>query len=229
MKFRDLAWGAVIHYYKSSGDRKYVKLFTDVSFITRLRQSPWDIQHEEFENKVIYGFLSSVGLRLPPAKKETNILSEIIELQPCVSCLQGVSLDVCDFSDENLLANIRQIYERLFQLHGFWITGISKLTHILNDSLFPALDLRTSGHFGLIGDTDSFISWLKITQQNAKEVIQDFSDLGLLGSPENYLSEKLGYTNYGCKKSLARFIDEYYWLTSSENLPVPPPWVPNLG
>jgi hypothetical protein len=228
MKFKDLGWAAFLYYYKSGGDRKYIKLFRDVSFITRLRQSPWDIQYEEFEQKVIYGFISSIGLRLPPTRKSTNILSEIIELQPCISCLQGISLHDCDFSDEDLLVNIRGIYDRLHGIHGFWITGISKITHVLNDSLFAALDLGTSSHFGLVGDTDSFITWLKIAQESAREVTQDFSNLGLQGSPENYLSEKLGYTNYGCEKSLARFIDEYYWLTTSENLPIPPRWVPQF-
>ena len=226
MKFGDLAWATFLYYYKSCGDKKYVKLFRDTTFITQLRQSPEDIKYGEFEEKVISGFISSIGLRLPPTRKSTNILSEIIELKPFVTGLQDISLHDCDLSDEKLLANIRGIYDRLHSIHGFWITGISKITHILNDSLFAALNLGTLSHFGLIGDTDSFINWLKIAQENAQEATEDFFEMGLEGSPESYLSEKLGYTTYGCNKSIARFIDEYYWLTTSENLPIPPRWVP---
>ncbi|MFC2067640.1 hypothetical protein ACFLTP_01290 [Chloroflexota bacterium] len=228
MKFADLAWAAFLYYYKSCGDRKYVKLFRDTSFINQLRQSPEDIKYVEFEEKVISGFISSIGLRLPPTRKRTNILSEIIELKPLVTNIQNINLHDCDFSNEDLLANIRGIYDRLHGMHGFWITGISKITHILNDSLFVALNLGTLSHFGLIGDTDSFIAWLKIAQENGHEATSNFFELGLEGSPESYLSEKLGYTNYGCEKSLARFIDEYYWLTTSENLPIPPRWVPQF-
>jgi len=49
-------------------------------------------------------------------------------------------------------------------------------------------------------------------QEKAQEVAEDFYNLGLPGSPEEFLSDKLGYTNYGCQKSLARFVDEYYWI-----------------
>ncbi len=228
MKFSDLAWAALLYYYKSGGDRKYVKLFRDTTFLSKLRQAPWDVPHEEFEAKVIRGFISSVGLRLPMVRGKDDVLAQIIELHPCVFSLQGVCLSDCDLSNEDLLNNIRQIYEKLHAIAGFWLTGISKITHVLNDSLFVALNLGTSSYFGLLGETEDLIKWLRIVRQSAQEVIEDFHTLGLPGSPEEYLSEKLGYTHYGCQKSLARFIDEYYWLTTSENLPVPPKWLPPL-
>lgn len=65
MKFGDLAWAAFLHYYKSSGDKKYVKLFRDTSFISKLRETPWIVSYDEFEAKVISGFVNSIGLRLP--------------------------------------------------------------------------------------------------------------------------------------------------------------------
>jgi hypothetical protein len=228
VKFNDLAWAALLYYYKSSGDRKYVKLLRDTTFITRLRQTPWDLPYDEFEAKVIFGFISSIGLRLPVLKGEDNILTQIVELHPCISSLQGENLHDCDLSNEDLLKNIRQIYDSLHTVHGLWLTGISKIAHILNDSLFVALNLGTSSHLGLLGEAEDFIKWLRITQQSAQEITEDFYNLGLPGVPEEFLSKKLGYTNYGCQKSLARFIDEYYWLTTSENLPVPPPWLPPL-
>jgi hypothetical protein len=227
VKFSDLAWAALLYYYKSSGDRKYVKLFRDTAFVSKLRQTPRDVPREEFEAKVIFGFISSVGLRLPAVRGEDNVLTQIIELQPCIAATQDVRLHDCDLSDEDLLNSVRLIYNKLHTIPGFWLTGISKIAHVLNDSLFAALNLGTSSYFGLLGgDTDDLIKWLKIAQQSAKEVVDDFSSLGLPGEPEEFLSEKLGYANYGCQKSLARFIDEYYWLTTSENLSVPPRWLP---
>ena len=228
MKFNDLAWAALLYYYKSSGDRKYVKLFRDTTFISKLRQTPWDVSHQEFEAKVIFGFISSVGLRLSAVRVEDNILTQIIGLYPCISSLQGEGLHDCDLSTEELLNNIRQIYDKFHTIRGFWLTGISKITHVLNDSLFVPLNLGTSSYLGFLGEAEDFIKWLRIAQQDAQEVTEDFYKLGLPGLPEEFLSEKLGYTNYGCQKSLARFIDEYYWLTTSENLPVPPKWLPPL-
>ena len=228
MKFSDLAWAALLHYYKSRGDRKYVKLFRDTVFISKLRETPWDVPYEEFETKVLSGFLNSIGLRLPVGKRGDNILAEIIKLRRCVSALQGVRLLDCDLSNEDLRQNIRQIYNELSTVDGLWVTGISKIAHMLNESLFVVLDLRTLKYFDLRGQADDYIKWLGIAQQCALEVTEDFQALGLPGSPEEFLSEKLGHSNYGCQKSLARFIDEYFWLTTSENLPVPPNWVPSL-
>jgi len=228
VKFSDLAWAALLHHYKSSGDTKYVKLFRDTAFISKLRQTPWDVSYEEFETKVISGFVNSIGLRLPVGTRGGNILAEIIKLRHCTHSLQGVRLLNCDLTNEDLLKNIRQIYNEFSTVDGFWVTGISKIAHVLNDFLFVVLDLRTSKYFGLRGDADDYIRWLGIAQQHAVEVTRDFHVLGLPGSPEAFLAEKLGHSNYGCHKSLARFIDEYFWLTISENLPIPPNWVPPL-
>ena len=226
MKFSSLAWGAILFYYKSSGDKKYVKLFRDTEFILKVRQTPWEVAHDEFEEKIIFGFVSSVGLRLPAVRGSESLLSQIIELHPHISSLQGLTIRDCDLSNADLINSITQIYDKFNSIQGFWVTGISKISHVLNDALFVTMNLSTSSHFGLFGGAEDFVKWLKLTQENALEVTEDFKTLGLPGLPEEFLSEKLGYTHYGCRKSLARFIDEYFWLTTSENLPVPPKWLP---
>lgn len=228
MKFNDLAWAALLYFYKSSADRRYVKLFRDTDFVSRLRQAPWDVPYEEFEDKVIFNFISSIGLRLPTVRGEDNLLTQLIDLHPHIAALDGMNLCDCNLEDVELQENIRQIYNKLHGIHGFWLTGISKIAHVLNDSLFVAINLSTSSYFGLLGEADDFIKWLKLAQQSAVEVIEDFRGSGMKGNPQDYLSDKLGYTNYGCQKSLARYIDEYYWLTTSENMPVPPKWIPDI-
>jgi len=226
VKFSELGWAALFHYYQSSKDRRYVRLFGDTVFISKLRKTPWDVSYEEFEAKVISDFVNSLGLRLPVGTRGGNILAEIIRLRRYTSHLQGTRLLDCDLSNKDLLKNIREIYHGLSTIDGLWVTGISKIAHVLNDSLFVILDLKTSDNFSLRGGADDYIKWLGIAQQHALEVTSDFEASGLPGSPEVFLSEKLGYISYGCQKSLARFIDEYFWLTISGNLPIPPKWVP---
>jgi len=228
VKFSDLGWAALLHYYQSNKDRRYVRLFGDAAFISKLRETPWDVSYAEFEAKVISGFVNSLGLRLPVGTRGGNVLAEIIRLRSYTSHLQGVRLLDCDLTDENLLKNIKEIYHGLSNIDGLWVTGVSKIAHALNDSLFVILDLRTADSFSLRDEADDYIKWLGIAQQHAQEVTSDFETLGLPGSPETFLSEKLGYSSYGCQKSLARFVDEYFWLTASENLPIPPRWVPPL-
>ena len=88
------------------------------------------------------------------------------------------------------------------------------------------LNLDISSHFGILEGNTGLIDWLRIMQTHALDITQDFRDQGLSGTPEDYLSEKLGYAKQGCSKSLAKYLDEYYWLRFADNMPVPPVWVP---
>lgn len=53
MNFNKLAWVALCFYYRSAGDYRYCKTMNDTSFISKLRESPTDINVKEFEEKVI--------------------------------------------------------------------------------------------------------------------------------------------------------------------------------
>jgi hypothetical protein len=178
MKFSDLGWAALLHYYQSNKDRRYVRLFGDTDFLSRLRETPWDVSYPEFEAKVISGFVNSLGLRLPVGTRGGNVLAEIIRLRSCTSSLEGVSLIDCDLSDKSVLKNIKEIYQGLGSIDGLWVTGITKIAHALNDSLFVILDLRTADNFSLRDEANDYIDWLGIAQQHAREVIGDFKAQG---------------------------------------------------
>lgn len=228
MNFNQLSWGAVCFYYRSSGDNKYSKIMRDTPFITKLREAPFDISVTELEEKVLvdhvniesYDLLIGHGL----AK---NVLDKIVELQPEISSLRNLTLLECDLSDEDIVDKTRRVYAGLYSIHGLWLTGVSKIAHLLNDKLFAILNLNISNHFGFLEGDTNLIQWLRIAQQNAQEVTQDFQKQGLSDSPEKFLSDKLGYTSHGYQKSLIKFLDEYFWLRFGDNLPVPPRWAPS--
>ena len=227
MNFNQLAWGAVCFYYRSIGDNKYNKIMRDTEFLTRLREEPYNINATEFEEKVLldhvnienYDLLIGHGLAV-------NVLVKIVQLQPEISALQGFNLLNCDLSDTTITTKINQIYAGVYSVNGLWLTGVSKIVHLLNDNLFPLLNLNISKQFGMLEGDTNLINWVKITQDNAREVTADFKKQKLPGSPEQYLSEKLGYSRYGYQKSLVKFLDEFFWLRFGDNLPVPPHWAP---
>ena len=227
MNFNQLAWGAVCFYYRAIGDNKYNKIMRDTEFLTRLRQEPYNVNAAEFEEKVLldhvnienYDLLIGHGLAV-------NILVKIVQLQPDISALQDVNLLDCDLSDTATITRINRIYTGIYSVNGLWLTGVSKIVHLLNDNLFPLLNLNISKQFGMLEDNTNLIHWVKITQDNAREVTTDFQKQNFPGSPGQYLSEKLGYLRYGYQKSLVKFLDEFFWLRFGDNLPVPPQWVP---
>lgn len=228
MNFNELAWGALCFYYRSAGDQKYNKIMVDTEFLTLLRNKPAEVDVAEFEQKIILSHVSieNYDLLIGHRLAET-VLKIIIDLQPDIQFLKNVSLLECNLTDEDTVNRIRNIYTTLYSVQGLWVTGVSKIAHLLNDRLFVLLNLDISRHFELLDDDSSLVKWLKISKQNAQDVTLDFSQKGYTVPPEQYLSENLGYANIGYQKSLVKFIDEFFWLRWGDNLPVPPRWVPD--
>lgn len=229
MNFNQLAWGALCFYYRSAGDYRYCKTMKDTSFISKLREAPMDINVKEFEEKVILNHINIENYDLLIGNNlARNVLSEIVKLQPEIALLKDVTLLNCDLSDSELTERIVKVYRGLYSINGLWLTGVSKIAHLLNDNLFTLLNIDISDHFKLLEGTTSLVQWLKITQQNMQEVAIDFKEQGFSGSPEQFLSDKLEYSKHGCQKSLVKFLDEYFWIRFGDNMPIPPRWTPPI-
>ena len=227
VNFNDIAWAAVCFYYKSVADIQYCKILGDKPFIEKLRETPHSITVSELEQKVLLDYVNIISDDVPIKHKLTErLLQNIIDLQPDVSSLQGLTLLDCDLSDSAIAKSIEKIYGSLSLIPGLWVTGVSKIAHLFNDKLLALLNLDISAHFVLQDDSVAFTAWLKFLQDSAKQVTRDFQERGYQGTPEEFISEKLGYARHGCHKSLVKYLDEYYWLRFSDNLPIPPPWIP---
>ena len=227
VNFNDIAWAAVCFYYRSVADRRYCKTLSDTTFIEKLRQTPHAITAADFEQKVLLDYVNISNYDvLIEHKLAERLLEIIIELQPDISALQGLTLLDCNLSDRTIADRIDKIYVALYSVPGLWVTGVSKIAHLLNDKLLVLLNLDISNHFRLPDGSIAIITWIKSIQDNAKQVTKDFQELGYQGTPEEFISEKLGYTKQGCHKSMVKYLDEYYWLRFSDNLLIPPPWTP---
>ncbi|MFC2068303.1 hypothetical protein ACFLTP_04785 [Chloroflexota bacterium] len=228
MNFNELGWAAVCFYYRSIGDAKYCKIMKDTKFIVRLRETPSEIDPEEFEQKVILDYINIQSYDLLIEHRlASTILNVIIKLQPELSLLHNTTLLDCDLSDSRFKEQINNIYFSFSSIYGLWQTGVSKIMHLLNDKLFVMLDLSISDDFGLLKDGINISSWFGLAQINVREVTKDFQERGYSGSPEQFISRELGYTKYGCEKSIVKFLDEYFWLRHGDHLPIPPRWIPS--
>lgn len=227
VNFDDIAWAAVCFYYRSIADRKYCKILGDIPFIEKLRQTPHDVTASEFEQKVLLDYVRIINYDvLIEHKLAERLLEKIVGLQPDISALQGLTLLDCDLSDSAIADRIEKIYAAFYSIPGLWVTGISKIAHLLNDKLLVLLNMDISDQFRLLDDSTAVIDWIKFLQDSARQVTEDFEERGYQGTPEEFISEKLGYTKHGCHKSLVKYLDEYYWLRFADSLPIPPPWIP---
>ncbi len=230
MDFNELSWAAVCFYYRSAGDKKYARIMRDTKFISKLRQKPHELSPKEFEERVLLDHVNIQNYDLLIGNRlAESVLTKIVELQPEISALQSVALLDCDLDDEHFTQKIRKIYAGLYSIPGLWLTGVSKIAHLLNERLLAILNLDISDYFGLLEDNTNLVAWLKLVKKNAREVTADFHELGIPGTPEKFLSQKLGYIDDGYEKSLVKFLDEYFWLRFGDGLPIPPRWVPPLS
>jgi hypothetical protein len=227
--FEELSWAALLNYYKSNGDKRYVKLMSDKDFVNRLRTAPSNIVPEELEQKLILDHVNIINFDLlMGCRLAEKILERIIKVQPEIHMLQNYSILTINPSDPITTECIQTIYRELSSVNGLWLTGVSKIAHVLNDQLLPIMGLDVIDRFPKIKDCGyvGVTPWLKYIHEDALAVVEVYLEKGYSDTPEMYLSDHLGYASKGLTKSLIKFLDEFYWLKYGEQLPIPPKWIP---
>jgi hypothetical protein len=228
MKFNELAWSAVCFYYRSNGDRRYCTIMKNTDFLARLRNQPETLSVKEFGENAILDYINLEHYDLLVSHRlAEKVLVKIIEMKPEIELLSGLSLRACDLKDSQITEAMINIYSGL-RAYGLWVTGASKIAHLVNDQLFPLLSPSLVKYYGIYDDLASIKHWLASVQGDIQEAVDDFNRHGLQGTPNEFLSNHIGYTKTGCNKSLVKLADEYYWLKYADALPVPPVWVPPL-
>ena len=226
--FNDLTWAALFFYYRSIGNRKYCKIISDTEFMKKLRQTPSEIDPAELERKIILDYVDIQNYDLlKEHKMARQLLTKIISLQPDVLALRDYTLIDCQLENSEIAERINRIYSTLSSIDGLWMTGVSKIAHLLNDRLLVLMNQDILEYFHFLEGGTAPLVWLRIIQDSAMQVTNDFYEKGFSGTPEAFLSENIGYAINGCQKSIVKYLDEYYWLRFTDKVPVPPSWTPD--
>lgn len=229
MRFSELAWAGMLFYYKSAGDKRYSSIMSDRGFLERLRNAPAEIPAREFEEKAILGLINVENYDLLMGHKVAEqLLRRVVGLADMVNELKGLSLSGCDLDDAATMQAINRTYTTLY-VEGLWVTGVSKIAHLLNEKLFPPLSPDIARHFAIMNQNSDLKPWLKTMQKEILEARSDFRSRGFTDEPEIFLSEKLGYAAVGYTKPMVKFADEYFWLRHIDGMSIPPVWVPSFS
>ena len=161
---------------------------------------------------------------------------------PWLSALSALSIKTVIF--RNVLTvngqqcTVAEAVESCYQIlratgHNIAATATGKILHVLNPELFVMWDKPILAHFrGTNGIGDSpqgYRAFLQQMNQDAVAVQQSFSTEALTPSPqpggtsEAYLSQRM---NYNPPKTMAKYLDEFYWVTVTNGVSVPPQWHP---
>jgi hypothetical protein len=106
-------------------------------------------------------------------------------------------------------------------------TAVSKVLHLIAPGSLMMWDdaIRQDQlpQLRAVENADGYVKFLGKMRIMARNVTSDFETSHGSNEPASYLSEKLGLLP---PLSLAKFIDEYNWLTITKQAKVPPIWHP---
>lgn len=240
--FKQLAWAAFITKVNSGKKDLYMDLYRDIQFRNSLITNPTNLDMAVLKKKVFHDFLNNPGWGARyhwTSKRETDIKKTLVNLQPFFQLLDNkYSLIDVNFETpvklmagdrliaEHTLADIiAVIFNSLDNIDGFAGTITTKFMAIINPSLFIMMDKPIYSRYKISQDGVGYVDFLRQMQVTAKHYVEDFRKYNIAGfdDPALYLSEKLSYNP---PKTLAKFLDEYNWLSITKECEFPPAWHP---
>jgi hypothetical protein len=220
MKFKELAWGAFV-FKNGYGDiYDYQKIALDGAFLGRLRSEP---SIDEFQR--LRDFLVHYGVPWAPKSLAQQYQSVWPSLRPFLHELSTERLETCIFEETRIQEEIVAVFDAL--LHKTWgsYTVVSKVLHLFNTDLFVMVDGPIMTEYKKTGSR-GYVEFLQEMQREVCELLQDFKQLGLPGTPHEHLSRMLDYQSV---RPLTKLIDDYNWVTITKGWPnTPPDWLVGL-
>ena len=233
LKFIELQWAAFLYWAVSyggniGGDQDYVPLMSNTVFLERLRSNPAELTIKEISDNVIL-FLNRWKCMVKDDDATAEAIKRaLVESKRVLRNLGSKTVLDIDILSDSQRNEIAGLYFEFDMISRFGPTATSKTMHILKPDLFVMWDGDILRHYKkrnpqINGTGKGYLAFLSTMSEMARGVTEDFQKSYPTSTPEIFLCDKLGYT---LKKSLAKFMDEYNWITISKRIAVPPRWWP---
>lgn len=236
--FEMLSWAAFLaRVFGDLGPDAYMSVYRDSVFRNNLVNTPSQVQYEEVCFKLIKGFLNKWRSRFPNNEESANaILMTLQENSALIQETAKFKIESVNF-DLNLTVgpnqiSVSEIIVRIFNsfanCYGYRTTAGAKLMGVINPDLFVMWDDSIAFHY-LNNETKNiytgqgYVLFLKKMQQLGRHFIEDFDSTIGETDPATYLSTKL---NVIPSVPLAKYLDEYNWVTITRKVQIPPKWHP---
>jgi hypothetical protein len=239
----ELAWAGFL-YGSIGGDRQYQALMRNVNFLAALRSNPTGVIDDDVRKCLLKGYLNAWKTRVENSPQSASAIKvSINNILPYLSALSGCSIKSINFQHvltvNGQSVTVADAVENCYQLlratgHKIGATATGKLLHVLNPELFVMWDNRILNYFSVnnsaIGDSpQGYRAFLQQMNNDAISVVSSFGAVSVNpqpqpgDTPEAYLSRQMGYN---LQKTMAKFLDELYWVTVTNGVVVPPQWHP---
>jgi hypothetical protein len=239
LTFEKLSWAAFLsRIFGSTGPDAYLSIYADISFRDSLVFDPANVNPKEVCDKLIGGFLNRWRSRFPNRPESASaILSAIQQVSPLIQAtrtfrIEDVIFDSSINVDGNTIsvsAAMELIFDKIAHCYGNRTTAGAKMLGVLNPDLFVMWDDSIALHYvsGLpsVFSGQGYVYFLREMQDAALFCQKDFSEKIGHQDMALYLSNQLGLH---LPLPLAKYLDEYNWITISQGIHLPPKWHPGL-
>lgn len=237
INFEKLAWAALyVNEIYEPGETtdlestdSYTRIMKEEEFLKKIRREVPELPDErDVKQKLIRDFLNKLGCRIADKKIEKcakEVVEKIKELEGLIRELarREIKIESSDLDLSGYSTHIQKLFNAIDEIEEFGPTTTSKILHILNPSLFVMTDKEIRKRYEIGDGGRDYVEFLIKMQKNARAVIDDFNSLYAQNDPANFLSQKLGLP---LPLTLARYIDQYNWITITKKIKVPPFWHP---
>jgi hypothetical protein len=226
-----------------SSNDAYIQLMKDQDFTKPIWETPPNsdnLYNEKVANRIIE-FLQDYGCHTPT--NNSGLIEALKEaLQDSTSCLQALHpLEITTISFDSTLCikgtkhKLREVIQNLYNkfnvINHIGPTACAKILHILQPRLFVMWDEAICDEYHNIfpqvsRSATGYCAFIERVKVLANHINQEFSNLGIntIQTPADYLSDKLKIKP---PKTLAKYLDEYNWVTITRDVDVPPSWHPD--
>jgi hypothetical protein len=241
--WEEFAWAAFI-YRAMGGDREYEALMQQKELLNNLRTNPAEVEPAQVQDQVIGEFLNRWSCRVPNDQRSAEaILSTLQRLQPYLRALGAFDVEAVDFEHNFVVREgqsmAQEVIARCYlglrdKVPGFGPTATSKLLHVLQPHLFvmwdnPILDHYHRRNREVRNHGPGYCAYLRMMQEMALQLSLSFRN-AVLSPPAEPSQDPATYlsTQMGCDppKTMAKYLDEYNWVTITKGVKVPPRWHP---
>lgn len=236
--WNEFSWACFLFHAWNSNDA-YIGLMTNLQFTDLMWTATpqLDADGSDYVARCVVQLLGRYGCHTPNNDdKVAALANELYNSTMDLQALFGRMIDGLNFDEQVDNRTVRQVTEQLYQRFNavphIGPTATGKLLHILRPWLFVMWDEDIRHHYAqecpAIGENaQGYSAFLKRMQGLAEEVNQAFEqvDLAHEGGPAGYLSAQL---RIDPPKTLAKYIDEYNWVTITKGVQVPPAWYPDM-
>ena len=207
--FEQIRWSAATFRRETNDDADYIPLHTPEFRRALLeKQDPDNVER-------LLKFVNKWGFRVP-YDKSPGIAAAIADAAPHLKPLSGSALEFDDLRCATLDI-IEKAYDSIASTDGVGPSATSLILSLLNPALFVMWDKETRDAYFPNDPPNgaTYAQFLTIMRMAALSITADARGQHGINGPAEYLSAELGINP---PFSLAKFIDEYNWLTLARHM-----------